>query len=166
MVETDSWTPPEATYPNGTHVVEVEVDPGTGHIDIVSYTVVDDFGVLLNPMLLAGQVHGGIVQGVGQAMLEHTVYDDDGQLLSATLQDYALPRADVMPHIHFETRNVPCKTNLLGMKGAGEAGAIGACPAVVNAVVDALHRAAAITHIDMPMTPEKVWRMLQEAEAV
>ncbi len=165
LSETDSWTPPEATYPNGTHVVEVEVDPATGHIDIVSYTVVDDFGVMLNPMLLAGQVHGGIVQGVGQAMLERTVYDDGGQLLSATLQDYALPRADVMPDIHFETRNVPCKTNLLGMKGAGEAGAIGACPAVVNAVVDALHREAGITHIDMPMTPEKVWRALNEAAA-
>ena len=165
MIETDSWTPPEATYPNGTHVVEVEVDPATGHIDIVGYTVVDDFGVLLNPMLLAGQVHGGIGQGIGQAMLERTVYDDDGQLLTATLQDYALPRADDMPDIHFETRNVPCKTNLLGMKGAGEAGAIGACPAVVNAVVDALYRAAGITHIDMPMTPERVWRTLHEAEA-
>lgn len=165
MTETDSWQPPEATYPNGSHVVEVEVDPGTGHIDILGYTVVDDFGVLMNPMLLEGQVHGGVAQGIGQAMLERTVYDDDGQLLSATLQDYALPRADDMPDIHFETRNVPCKTNLLGMKGAGEAGAIGACPAVVNAVVDALHRAAGITHIDMPMTPEKVWRVLSEAEA-
>jgi len=165
MTETDSWTPPEATYPNGTHVVEVEVDPGTGHIDIAGYTVVDDFGVLLNPMLLQGQVHGGIAQGLGQAILERTVYDEEGQLLSATLQDYTLPRADDMPDIHFETRNVPCKTNLLGMKGAGEAGAIGACPAVVNAVVDALHRAAGIDHIDMPMTPEKVWRVLHEAQA-
>ena len=165
MKETDSWAPPEATYPNGSHVVEVEVDPDTGHIDIVSYTVVDDFGVLLNPMLLAGQVHGGIAQGIGQAMLERTVFDDSGQLLSATLQDYALPRADVIPDIGFETRNVPCKTNLLGMKGAGEAGAIGACPAVVNAVVDALHRAAGIVHIDMPMTPERVWRALKAAQA-
>jgi len=165
MVETDSWTPPEATYPNGTHVVEVEVDPGTGHIDILNYTVVDDFGVLMNPMLLAGQVHGGIAQGIGQAILERTVYDEDGQLVTATLQDYALPRADDMPSFHFETRNVPCKTNLLGMKGAGEAGAIGACPAVVNAVVDALHREAGITHIDMPMTPETVWRTLTDAKA-
>ncbi|MEJ8574916.1 xanthine dehydrogenase family protein molybdopterin-binding subunit [Microbaculum marinum] len=165
LVETDSWTPPEATYPNGSHVVEVEIDPGTGHIDIVRYTVVDDFGVLLNPMLLEGQVHGGIAQGIGQALLEHTAYDADGQLLAASLQDYTLPRADNVPSIHFETRNVPCTTNLLGMKGAGEAGAIGACPAVVNAVVDALYRAAGITHIDMPVTPEKVWRALSEAEA-
>lgn len=165
MTETDSWTPPEATYPNGAHVVEVEVDPGTGHVDVLTYTVVDDFGVLLNPMLLEGQVHGGIAQGLGQAMLERTVYDEDGQLLSATLQDYALPRADDVPSIHFETRNVPCTTNLLGMKGAGEAGAIGACPAVVNAVVDALYRAAGVTHIDMPLTPEKVWRALAGAKA-
>lgn len=163
LTETDSWTPPEATYPNGTHVVEVDVDPATGHIDILRYTVVDDFGELLNPLLLAGQVHGGIVQGIGQAMLERTVYDDSGQLLSATLQDYALPRADDVPSIHFETRNVRCRTNLLGMKGAGEAGAIGSCPAVVNAVVDALHRARGITHIDMPMTPESVWRALNGA---
>jgi aerobic carbon-monoxide dehydrogenase large subunit len=165
MAETEAWTPPEATYPNGTHVVEVEVDPGTGHIDIVAYTIVDDFGTVLNPLLLAGQVHGGVAQGIGQAMLERTVYDEDGQLLSATLQDYALPRADDMPQIRFETRGVACATNALGMKGAGEAGAIGACPAVVNAVVDALYRAAGVTHIDMPMTPERVWRALHEAKA-
>lgn len=160
MSETEAWTPPEGTYPNGTHIAEVEIDRDTGHVDLIAFTVVDDFGVLLNPLLLEGQVHGGVGQGVGQAMLEHTVYDEDGQLLSASLQDYTLPRADDVPNIRFETRNVPCRTNLLGMKGAGEAGAIGACPAVVNAVVDALHRETGLTHIDMPLTPERVWTAL------
>lgn len=165
LSEQDSWKPPEATYPNGTHVVEVEIDPDTGRITIARYTVVDDFGSVMNPLLLAGQVHGGIAQGVGQALLERTVYDGSGQLLTATLQDYALPRADDLPDIAFETRNVPCVTNLLGLKGAGEAGAIGACPAVVNAVVDALHRAVGVTHVDMPITPETVWRLLNRGAA-
>ncbi len=134
--------PTEATYPNGTHVCEVEIDPATGALEIVDYVVVDDFGVTLNPLLLAGQVHGGAVQGIGQALMERTVYDrDSGQLVTASLMDYALPRAADTPSFAFETRNVPCKTNLLGVKGAGEAGAIGSCPAVMNAIVDALWRA-------------------------
>jgi carbon-monoxide dehydrogenase large subunit len=160
---TDSWTPPEATYPNGTHVVEVEVDPDTGETQVVSYLVVDDFGVTLNPLLLAGQVHGGIVQGIGQALHEHTIYDPDGQLVTASLMDYRLPRAADVPDIHFETRNVPSTTNRLGMKGAGEAGAIGSCPAVMNALVDALHHAYGIRHIDMPATPDKVMAAIREA---
>lgn len=160
-----AWTPPAPTYPNGTHVVEVEIDPDTGGIEIVQYVVVDDFGVTLNPLLLEGQVHGGVAQGVGQALLERTVHDpDSAQLLTASFQDYALPRAGDLPMIGFETRNVPSTTNLLGMKGAGEAGAIGACPAVVNAAVDALQRAAGVTHIDMPLTPETVWRALKRAQ--
>jgi carbon-monoxide dehydrogenase large subunit len=159
----DTCEMPPATYPNGTHLVEVEIDPETGATEIVSYVVVDDFGVTLNPLLLAGQVHGGAVQGIGQALLEEAVYDDDsGQLVTASLMDYALPRASTSPHFDFQTRNVRCVTNKLGVKGAGEAGAIGSCPAVMNAIVDALHRGFRIRHIDMPATPEKVWRALEE----
>ena len=152
----DSWTPPDATYPNGTHACEVEVDPETGEVEVVSYTVVDDFGVTLNPKLLAGQVHGGIVQGIGQALHEHTVYDVEGQLVTASFMDYRLPRADDIPEIRFETRNVPSVTNALGMKGAGEAGAIGSCPAIMNALIDALDHAYGIRQIDMPATPDRV----------
>jgi carbon-monoxide dehydrogenase large subunit len=126
--------------------------------------VVDDFGVSLNPLLLEGQVHGGIGQGIGQAIMEDTVYDADGQLLSASLMDYALPRAGDVPNYAFETKNVPCTTNPLGVKGAGEAGAIGSCPAVMNAVVNALHHGHGIKHIDMPATPLKVWQTIQNAK--
>jgi carbon-monoxide dehydrogenase large subunit len=161
----DSWTPPEATYPNGTHLCEVEIDPDLGEVAIVSYVVIDDFGVTLNPLLLAGQVHGGIAQGIGQALHEHTVYDGSGQLVSASFMDYRLPRAEDIPDIRFETRNVTSTTNALGMKGAGEAGAIGSSPAVMNALVDALYRAYGITHIDMPATPDRVVRAIQEARA-
>jgi aerobic carbon-monoxide dehydrogenase large subunit len=160
----DAFTPTEPTYPNGTHLAEVEVDPETGQVDILNYVVVDDFGVTLNPLMLAGQVHGGAVQGVGQALMEKTIYDkDSGQLLTATLMDYALPRAIDAPKFTFETRNVRCATNVLGIKGAGEAGAIGSCPAVMNAVVDALWRATRIRHIDMPATAERVWAALEES---
>jgi carbon-monoxide dehydrogenase large subunit len=160
LMANSAFVPPDATYPNGTHVAEVEIDPDTGTTGIVGYTVVDDFGVVVNPLLLAGQVHGGIVQGIGQALMERTVYDSDGQLLTASFMDYCMPRADTSPSIAFSTRNVPSTTNPLGIKGAGEAGSIGSCPAVMNAVVDALHRAAGVTHIDMPATPERVWRAL------
>jgi carbon-monoxide dehydrogenase large subunit len=163
----DAFTPPEATYPNGTHLVEVEVDPATGAVDILNYIVVDDFGVTLNPLMLAGQVHGGTVQGVGQALMERAVYDaSSGQLVTASLMDYALPRADDVPAFTFETRNVKCATNPLGVKGAGEAGAIGSCPALMNAVVDALWRAYRIRHVDMPATPERVWQAIEEGRRV
>jgi carbon-monoxide dehydrogenase large subunit len=155
---------PVPTYPNGTHVAEVEIDPETGSIEVVGYWIVDDFGVTVNPLLLAGQVHGGVVQGIGQALYEHTVYGDDGQLISASLLDYCLPRAEGLPSFHFETRNVPCKTNPLGIKGAGEAGAVGSCPAVINAVVDALRNAYGIEAIDMPATPERVWSAIRAAQ--
>ena len=159
----DAFTPEAATYPNGTHLAEVEIDPETGATRILGYWVVDDFGATLNPLLLAGQVHGGTVQGIGQALMENTVYDrDSGQLVSASLMDYALPRAADVPPLAFETANVPCRTNPLGVKGAGEAGAIGSCPAVINAVVDALWRAYRITHVDMPATPERVWAAIVE----
>ncbi len=158
-----SWQPPEATYPNGTHVCEIEVDPQTGATEIVNYVVVDDFGMTLNPIMLQGQVHGGAAQGIGQALMEEIRFDSSGQMLTATFMDYALPRAIDVPNFHFETRNVRCVTNALGVKGAGEAGAIGACPAVMNAMVDALDRAAGIKAIDMPATPLKVFNALREA---
>jgi carbon-monoxide dehydrogenase large subunit len=157
------FTQKEATYPNGTHVCEVEIDPETGITEIAGYTIVDDFGVVVNPLLLAGQVHGGVAQGIGQALLEHTFYDADGQLLTASFQDYTMPRAADLPTFHFETRNVPSTWNALGIKGAGEAGSIGSCPAVMNAVVDALGREYGITHIDMPATPLRVWEAIQTA---
>ncbi|MGE0501430.1 MAG: xanthine dehydrogenase family protein molybdopterin-binding subunit [Rhizobiaceae bacterium] len=155
----------EATYPNGTHIAEVEVDPATGRTEIVAYTIVDDFGMTVNPMLLAGQVHGGVAQGIGQALTEDTVYGDDGQLLTASFMDYAMPRADDLPSFHFETRNVPSTTNAMGIKGAGEAGTIGATPAIMNAVTDALHKAYGIDHVEMPATPARVWQLIHDAEA-
>lgn len=163
LFEHQSWTPPEATYPNGTHVCELEIDSDTGLVRIDRYTVVDDFGVTMNPLLLAGQVMGGVAQGVGQALLENISYDDGGQILTATLLDYALPRADHLPNIHFETRNVRCITNVIGVKGAGEAGAIGSCPAVMNALVDALDRSHGITHMDMPATPPRILAAIKAA---
>ncbi len=153
------------TFPNGTHIAEVEVDPATGATAILRYVIVDDFGATLNPLLLAGQVHGGIVQGIGQALMEDTVYDPaSGQLLSASFMDYAMPHASDAPDFVFETRNTPCKNNPLGVKGAGEAGAIGSCPAIINAIVDALWRAYGIRDIDMPATPQRVWQAIQNAE--
>ncbi len=159
----DSYEQTEPTYPNGSHVAEVEIDPDTGAVAIVGYWIVDDFGATVNPMLLAGQVHGGTVQGLGQALYERTVYDGDGQLLTASFLDYAMPRADAFPSLHFETRNVPCKSNPFGIKGAGEAGAIGSSPAVMNAVVDALQRGWGITEMDMPATPARVWAAIRAA---
>jgi len=155
------FTPEEATYPNGCHVCEVEIDRETGVCDITRYTVVDDFGKVINPLMLEGQVHGGIAQGIGQALLEQTVYDTDtGQLLSGSFMDYTLPRADTVPAVEFSTHNIPCINNPLGIKGAGEAGAIGAPPAAINAVVDALAPAIGITHIDMPATAQRIWSLL------
>jgi carbon-monoxide dehydrogenase large subunit len=161
----ETFASADGTFPNGTHLVEVEIDPATGKIQIVNYVIVDDFGVTLNPLLLAGQVHGGTMQGIGQALMEQAVYDPkDGQLVTGTFMDYALPRAADGASISFETHNVPCKTNPLGVKGAGEAGAIGSCPAVVNAVIDGLWREYKIDHIDMPATPERVWMAIREHE--
>ncbi len=153
----------EATYPNGTHICEVEIDRDTGVIEIVGYTVVDDFGATVNPMLLEGQVHGGIVQSIGQCINENVVYDDQGQLLTASFMDYSMPRADNLPGFDFSTRNVPSTTNAMGIKGAGEAGTIGATPAVMNAIVNALYNAHGITHIDMPVTPASLWDTLKNA---
>ena len=158
-----TFTSADGTYPNGTHIAEVEIDPSTGIIKIVNYVIVDDFGVTLNPLLLAGQVHGGVMQGIGQALMEQVVYNpSDGQLVTGTYMDYALPRAADGPSFHFETHNVPCKTNPLGVKGAGEAGAIGSCPAVVNAIIEGLWREYKVDHIDMPATAERVWIAIRE----
>jgi len=158
-----TFTSADGTYPNGTHIAEVEIDPVTGITRIVNYVIVDDFGATLNPLLLAGQIHGGTMQGIGQALMEQAVYDPkDGQLVTGTFMDYALPRAADGPSFTFETHNVPCKTNPLGVKGAGEAGAIGSCAAVVNAIIEGLWREYKIDHIDMPATAERVWIAIRE----
>jgi len=154
---------PPSSFPNGCHVAEVEIDPETGAVAVVRYAMVNDFGTLINPLLAEGQAHGGIVQGIGQALLERTVYDGDGQLLSGSYMDYALPRADNAPLFRFASHPVPATTNPLGVKGCGEAGCAGSLPAVMNAVVDALS-AFGIRHIDMPATPERVWQALQKAQ--
>ncbi len=159
----DTWKPPEATYPNGTHVAEVEIDVDTGATRIITYSVVDDFGDTLNPLMLAGQVHGGAVQGIGQALMEEVKFDDSGQMLTASYMDYAMPRAADAPNFSFETRNVRCVTNALGVKGAGEAGAIGACPAVMNAITDALTRAGKSTDVQMPATAPKLRKLIAGA---
>jgi carbon-monoxide dehydrogenase large subunit len=165
FAESGHFTPPTSTFPNGCHVCEVEIDRETGRLEILRYLVVDDFGTVINPLLLQGQVQGGIAQGVGQAMIENCVYDPDtGQLVTGSLTDYGLPRADDLPAIGFSYNVVPCRTNPLGLKGAGEAGAIGAPPALVNAVIDALGPLG-IDHLDMPLTPERVWRAVGGAAA-
>ena len=152
-------TPPSA-FPNGCHVAEVEIEPETGAGAVVRYGVVDDFGTLINPMLVEGQVHGGIVQGIGQALMEETVYDGTGQLVAGSFMDYALPRADCVPDFEFASHPAPATTNPLGAKGCGEAGTTGALPAVMNAIVDVLARERAITHFDIPATPQRVWAAL------
>ncbi|MEE9314625.1 MAG: xanthine dehydrogenase family protein molybdopterin-binding subunit [Rhizobiaceae bacterium] len=162
---TGEFVQDEATFPNGTHISEVEIDPETGVTEVVAYTIVDDFGATVNPIMLAGQVHGGVVQAIGQCIMEQTIYDDEGQLLTASFMDYRMPRAHDIPDFHFETRNVPSTTNVLGMKGAGEAGTIGGTPCVMNAIVNALHREYGIEHIDMPVTPLVMWEAIQKAKA-
>ena len=159
--ETSNMNPAAATYPNGAHACEVEIDEGTGVASVVRYTITDDFGKVINPLLLAGQVHGGTAQGIGQALFEGARYDEEtGQLLTGSFMDYCMPRAGSIPDISFAyTEACPTTANPLGVKGCGEAGAIGAPPAVINAVVDALS-SYGITHIDMPATPEKIWRVI------
>lgn len=152
---TAGYTREASTFPNGCHVAEVEIDPETGVIEVERYTIVDDFGVVINPMLVAGQVHGGVVQGIGQALGEDVRFDAEGQLLTASFMDYFLPRADICPEIDFTTIEIPCRTNPLGLKGCGEAGTIGACPSVMNAVLDALSPSG-IGHLDMPATPAAI----------
>ncbi|MFK7837064.1 MAG: xanthine dehydrogenase family protein molybdopterin-binding subunit [Sulfitobacter sp.] len=155
-------TLPARSFPNGAHVAEVVIDPETGIVTTDRYTVVDDFGNLINPMLAEGQVHGGVAQGVGQAVQERVVYDEDGQLLTATFMDYALPRAVDLPYISFTSEPVPSTANIMGMKGCGEAGTVGALAAIANAVQDALWEHG-VRQADMPFTPHRVWEMMHEA---
>jgi carbon-monoxide dehydrogenase large subunit len=155
---------PPSTYPNGCHVAEVEIDPETGVVGVVAYVMVDDFGVVVNPMIVEGQAHGGVMQGIGQALFEAAVYDAEGQLVTGSFMDYALPRAGDSPPMRVDFHPVPATTNPLGVKGCGEAGCAGALPSVMNAVVDALS-VYGIRHIDMPATPERVWRAIRDATA-
>lgn len=155
--------PVPSAFPNGCHVAEVEVDPDTGVVQIVRYSAVNDFGTVINPMLVAGQLHGGVVQGIGQALMEHVRYDESGQPITGSLMDYALPRAEDVPFMEVGDHPVPAKSNPLGTKGCGEAGCAGSLSTVVNAVLDALSEYG-IKHIDMPLTPERVWRAIQDAK--
>lgn len=150
-------------YPNGCHICELEIDPDTGIIDILKYSVIDDVGTVMNPLLLKGQIMGGIAQGIGQALMEDVAYDESGQLITGSFMDYAMPRADDMSYMDIDSNPVPTETNPLGVKGAGEAGNVGGLAAVMNAIVDALSPLG-ITHIDMPCTPEKVWQAIQNAK--
>jgi carbon-monoxide dehydrogenase large subunit len=153
-----------SAFPNGCHIAEIELDPDTGVVEVVGYATVNDFGVLVNPMLVEGQAHGGIAQGIGQALMEMVAYDQDGQLITGSYMDYALPRANDFPGLGFESHPVPARTNSLGVKGCGEAGCAGSLPAVMNAVVDALAEFG-IAHIDMPATPYRIWQAIQAARA-
>jgi carbon-monoxide dehydrogenase large subunit len=161
--ETAFYDPTNFTYPAGTHICEVEIDPDTGVVDVVAFSACDDFGNIINPMIVEGQVHGGVAQGLGQALLEHCVYDpDSGQLLTGSMMDYALPRADDLPSFSVGTKVTPCTHNPLGVKGCGEAGAIGAPAAMMNAVMDAL-APLGVAHLDMPASPHRVWRAIRQA---
>jgi carbon-monoxide dehydrogenase large subunit len=160
LEETAFYDPKNFTYPGGCHIAEVEIDLETGVVDLLKFTAVDDIGRVINPMIVEGQVQGGIAQGIGQALLEHAIYDESGQLLSGSMMDYTMPRADNIPNILVGTETTLCTHNPLGSKGVGEVGAIGSPPAVINAVVDAL-RDYNVSHIDMPATANKIWAILE-----
>jgi carbon-monoxide dehydrogenase large subunit len=157
-------TPEEASFPNGCHICEVEIDPETGETKIVSYVVVDDVGNVINPLLVKGQIHGGIAQGLGQVCGEEIVYDkSNGQMLTASFMDYPMPRAEDVPPINVISNPTPTASNPLGVKGVGEAGTVGALPAIMNAIIDALVPMG-VRHLDMPATPCRIWTALQEAK--
>ena len=162
LEETSFYDPKNFTYPSGCHICELEIDPDTGVVEIVRFSASDDFGRIINPMIVEGQVHGGLVQGIGQALHENCLYDDSGQLLTGSFLDYAMPRADDVPSFNVMTECTPCTHNALGVKGCGEAGAIGAPPAVINAIIDAL-QPLGVTDVPMPATPYAVWRAIQAA---
>jgi carbon-monoxide dehydrogenase large subunit len=163
LIESAVYTAKVMNFPNGCHICELEIDEATGSVEIVKYSVVDDVGTVMNPLTLKGQIHGGIGQGLGQALMEDIAYDrDSGQLLSGSFMDYAMPRADDFSFMEVMSNPVPTATNPLGVKGAGEAGNVGGLPAVANAVVDALSPLG-ISHIGMPATPERIWRAIREA---
>ncbi len=158
------YDPKNFTYPGGCHIAEVEIDPETGVVSMVNFVAVDDIGTVINPMIVHGQVHGGVAQGIGQALLEHAQYDQAGQLVSGSFMDYVMPRADDLPAIHVGTESTPCLTNPLGSKGVGEVGAIGSPPAVINAVVDAL-REYGVRHLDMPASAPKIWSIIRAGQS-
>jgi carbon-monoxide dehydrogenase large subunit len=163
LFETGTFSPSDTTYPNGSHVCEVEIDPDTGELEILNYVVVDDVGTVVNPIGLKGQIHGGVAQGLGQAVMEEVVYDrESGQLLSGSFMDYAMPRAEDFPYMSIESNPCPTKLNPLGAKGAGEAGTVGALPAIVNAVLNAL-APLGVKHIEMPTTSQRIWQAMQTA---
>ncbi|HXP06820.1 MAG TPA: xanthine dehydrogenase family protein molybdopterin-binding subunit [Stellaceae bacterium] len=163
LYETGTFAPEDNTYPNGCHVCEVEIDPDTGALEIVRYIVIDDVGTVVNPLGLKGQIHGGVAQGLGQALMEQVVYDrESGQNLTGSFMDYAMPRADTMPYMEITSNPVPTKRNPLGAKGAGEAGTVGALPAIVNAVIDALVPLG-VTSLDMPATSQRIWQAMRDA---
>jgi carbon-monoxide dehydrogenase large subunit len=165
LQDTAVYDPPNFAFSNGAHVCEIEIDPDTGKIELTGFWAVDDIGTVINPMIVDGQIHGGIAQGVGQAMLEHCAYDEGGQLVSGSFMDYAIARADDLPLFVTECdESQPCTHNPLGAKGCGEAGSIGAPAAVVSAALDAL-AGLGVTDLDMPLTPEQVWRRIGEARA-
>jgi carbon-monoxide dehydrogenase large subunit len=157
------YDPPECTYPFGTHICVVEVDKDTGEVKILRYISVDDVGKKINPMIVDGQIHGGVAQGISQALWEGAVYDENGQLVSGSLMDYVLPKAGYFPTFELAGTETPSPTNALGIKGVGETGTIASTPAVVNAVMDALSHLG-IKHVDMPLRPEKVWRAMHSAQ--
>jgi carbon-monoxide dehydrogenase large subunit len=160
-----NWSTNPPNHPNGSHVCELEVDPETGEVRVDRYFVVDDLGVVLNPLIVRGQIHGGIAQGIGQALVEHAIYDKgSAQMLAATFMDYGMPRADLFPEIETHLEEVPSKTNPLGVKGIGESGTIGAPPTVINAILDAL-KPVGVEAIDMPATPARVWDAMNKARA-
>jgi carbon-monoxide dehydrogenase large subunit len=164
MYETGTFAPDDNTYPNGCHICEVEIDPDTGALDIVKYVVIDDVGTVVNPLGLKGQIHGGVAQGLGQALMEEVVYDrESGQNLTGSFMDYSMPRADTMPYMEVTSNPVPTKRNPLGAKGAGEAGTVGALPAIVNAVVDAL-APLGVKSLDMPATSKRIWQAMRDAQ--
>ena len=161
LVCTNYWEPPNYAFPFGAHLIVSEVDRDTGEIEIKKYLAVDDCGKIINPLMVEGQVHGGVAQGLGQALYEQVVYDETGQLVTGEYMDYAVPKASMIPHIQTDRTETPSPVNPLGVKGIGEAGTIAASPAMVNSVVDALSPLG-VRHIDMPLTPEKVWKLVQE----
>ena len=164
LESTGSYSASPPSHPNGSHVCEVEVDPETGEVTLERYNVVDDLGRILNPMIVLGQIQGGAVQGIGQALLEHQVYDrNSGQLLTGSFMDYAMPKASVLPSVDAKMEEIACKTNPLGVKGIGESGTIGAPPTIINAVLDAL-RPLGVETLDMPATPLRVWEAIRKAE--
>jgi carbon-monoxide dehydrogenase large subunit len=151
------------TFPNGCHICEVEIDPDTGLVEVVRYTAVDDVGVMLNPDVIEGQIMGGVAQGLGQVLGERLHYDNQGQLLTASFMDYPMPRADTVPHMTIAHHSVPCRTNPLGVKGAGESGVAGALPSTINAIMHALSYAG-VAQLDLPFTSQRVWKALRQAQ--